>query len=207
MAIIKKRNDFIVGPENEYVEKGVVYKTNILVYKETLGITDEELAEDNRMIDNVITKKEAKDLAVANSSAKIADLNDARGELTPYMRTRRTKLMAHPDYTKAIGIDLGIEITYTNHDTMDMKPVASINLEGGYPAIKLPKNGTDGVRIYGRLNGEGKFAFLDVCNSTKYIDVRPKLDDQVHELREYKFYYILKGAKIGQESDVNKISF
>ncbi|WP_372639939.1 hypothetical protein [Ancylomarina sp.] len=206
MTVIRKRHDFIVGPENDYVDKGLVYKTNILIHKETLDVTDEEVAEDNRLIDNVITCKESKDLAVANSSAKIAALGEARDVFTPYIRSRRSKIMSHPNYTKAIGIDLGFDITYTNQDTKDMQPMASINLEGGYPAIKIAKQGTNGVRIYSRRNGETKFTFLDVCNSTKYIDIRPKLDDQLPELREYTFYYIIKGVQVGKESIIYKIN-
>ena len=206
MTVIRKRHDFIAGPENVYVDRAVVYKNKLPIYKEILGLTDEDIAADIAVMDDVISKKEAKDIAVANSSAKIEELNESRSVLTPYMRNRRTQIMSHPNYTKAIGIDLGIDITYTNQETMDMQPSVSINLEGGYPAIKISKQGTDGVRIYARRNGETKFTFLDVCSGTKYIDVRPKLDDQLPELREYTFYYIIKGVQVGKESIIYKIN-
>lgn len=207
MTVIRKRHDFIVGPENAYVDKAVVYKNKLPIYKDVLGLTDEEIAADIAVMDDVISKKEAKDLAVANASSKVEGLNQSRSVLTPYMRNRRTEIMALPNYSKAIGIDLGIEISYTNQDTKNMKPEVKINMEGGYPAIKIFKQGTDGVRIYSRLNGEGKFAFLDTCNGTKYIDVRNKLDNSVFELREYTFFYMIKDAKVGKESNVYKISF
>ena len=206
MTVIRIRHDFIAGPENVFVDKAIVYKNKLPIYKEILGLTDELIAEDIAVMDDVISKKEAKDIAVANSSAKIEELNQSRSVLTPYMRNRRTQIMSHPNYTKAIGIDLGIDITYTNQDTMDMQPTVSINLEGGYPVIKISKQGTDGVRIYAQRNDETKFTFLDVCNGTKYIDVRPKLDDQLPELREYTFFYIIKGVQVGKESIVYKIN-
>lgn len=206
MTVIKKRHDFIVGPENAYVDKAIVYKNKLPIYKDVLGLTDELIAADIAVMDDVISKKETKDIAVANASSKIEELNESRSVLTPYMRNRRTQIMSHPNYTKAMGIDLGIDITYTNQDTKDMQPEASITVEGGYPAIKISKQGTDGVRIYSRRNGETKFSFLDVCNGTKYIDVRPKLDDQLPELREYTFYYIIKGAQVGKESIIYKIN-
>ncbi len=206
MSIIRIRHDFIEGQENVYVEKAIVYKNKLPIYKEILELTDELIAEDIAVMNDVILKKEAKDIAVVNSSAKVEELNESRSVLTPYMRKRRTQIMSHPNYTKAIGIDLGIDITYTNQDTKDMQPAVSINFEGGYPAIKISKQGTDGVRIYAKRNGETSFKFLDVCNGTKYIDVRPKLDDHIAELREYTFYYIIKGVQIGKESIVYKIN-
>jgi len=206
MSVIKKRHDFIAGSENEYVDKAGVYKKKLPLYKEILDLTDELIAEDTAVMDDVISKKEAKDIAMANSSAKVAEFNQSRAILTPYMRKRRTEIMSHPNYTKAIGIDLGIDITYTNLDTKDMQPTVSINFEGGYPAIKISKQGTDGVRIYSKRNGDANFKFLDVCNGTKYIDVRPKFDEQLPELREYTFFYIIKGVQVGKESIVYKIN-
>jgi len=207
MTVIKKRHDFIAGPENVYVDRATVYKNKLALYKEVLDLTDEEITADIAVMDDVISKKEAKDIAVANASSKVEAFNESRSVLTPYMRNRRLEIMAKPNYTKAIGIDLGIEITYTNQDTMDLQPIVSINIEGGYPAIKITKQGTDGVRIYSRVNGEGDFTFLDTCTGTKYIDVREKLDVNAHELREYNFFYIVKDAKVGKESIVYKISF
>ncbi|PXX98923.1 hypothetical protein DF185_16245 [Marinifilum breve] len=207
MTILKKRHDFIAGPENIYVDKAAVYKKKLPLYKDILGLTDEEIAADIAIMDDVIAKKEAKDIAVANASAKIEELNESRGVLTPYMRNRRVELMAKPNYTKAIGVDLGIEITYTNQDTADMKPEVKVKMQGGYPTIKISKQGTDGVRIYSRINGEGHFKYLDTCNGTQYIDVREKKDEQSYELREYTFFYIVKDTKVGKESNVYKLSF
>ena len=207
MTIIRKRHDFILGSENAYVDKAIVYKNKLILYKEILGLTDEEIAADIAVMDKVIAKKEAKDIAVANASAKIEDLNLARTDLTHYMRKRRPEIMAMPNYDAAVGIDLGLDITYSNQDTKDMQPKAKINLEGGYPAIKIQKNGTDGVRIYSRVNGEGHFKYLDTCTGTKYIDVRDKLNIETFELREYTIFFIIKDAKVGKESIVYKFSF
>ncbi len=206
MTIIRKRHDFIAGSENEYVDKAIVYKNKLGIYQDILGLTDEDIAADIAVMDNLIAKKEAKDIALANSSAKIEDLNYAKSELTPYMRKRRVVIMDLPNYTKAIGIDLGIEVTFTNQDTKDMKPEAKLNLEGGYIAIRISKQNTGGVRIYSRINGVGHFKFLDTCTGTKYIDVREKIDADANELREYTFFYIIKDVKVGKESNVYKIS-
>jgi hypothetical protein len=207
MAIIRKRHDFIEGPENAYVDKTIVYRMKLKLYQEELGLTDEEVAADIAVMDKVISKKEAKDIAVANASAKIEDFKQARTEETHYMRNRRPELMAKPNFTKAIGIDMGIAITYSNQDTKDLQPEAKINSEGGYPAIKISKKGTSGFRIYSRVNGEGHFKYLDTCSGTKYIDVREKIDSQAFELREYTFFYIVKDVKVGKESIVYKFSF
>ena len=161
MTIIRKRHDFILGPENAYVDKAIVYKSKLTFYKEILGLTDEEIIADMAVMDNVITKKAAKDIAVANASAKIEDLRLARKDLTAYMRKRRPELMAMPNYDTAVEIDLGLDITFSNQDTKDMQPKAQTSSEGGYPAIKIQKNGTDGFRIYSRVNGEGHFKYPD----------------------------------------------
>lgn len=206
MTVIRKRHDFILGPENAYVDKAIVYKNKLKLHQVELGLTDEQVAADIAVMDDVITKKEAKDIAVANSSAKIEDLSQARTDSTHYMRNRRPELMALPNYTAAMGIDLGLDITYSNKDTKDMQPKAKINLEGGYSAIKIQKEGTSGFRIYSRVNGEGHFKYLDTCTGTKYIDVREKIDQDKIELREYNFFFIVKDIKVGKESSVYKIS-
>ena len=207
MTIIRKRHDFILGPENAYVYKAIVYKNKLKLHQVELGLTDEEVAADIAVMDKVIAAKEAKDIAVANASAKIEDLSQARTDLTHYMRNRRPQLMALSNYTAAMEIDLGLNITYTNQDTKDMQPKAKINLEGGYSAIKIQKKGTSGFRIYSRVNGEGHFKYLDTCTGTKYIYVREKIDLDKIELREYTFFFIVKDIKVGKESSVYKISF
>jgi len=206
MTKIKKRHDFIESGENPYIEKSVIYKNKLPYYKDELGLADELIAEDTAFVDSILTKKEAKDLAVSDASAKVEDFTQTRSSFTAHMRNRRTEIMSLPNYTKSIGIDLGLETSFTNVDTQTLVPEAKIYMEGGYPMIKFKKLGTDGIRIYSRVNGQGEFNFLDVCNGTKYIDVRPKANSLEPELREYTFFYIIKGEKVGQESKVYKFS-
>jgi hypothetical protein len=206
MRQIVHRNDFIESSEDAYITKAITYKSKLLQYKDILGIDDETVAKETTMIDKVLECKRLKDEAQQNAKARVKGFKNSQKTLTSYMRKRRLEMQTLSAYTDEIGIDMGLETTYTSIDTKDLVPEIQLNLEGGNPTIRFKKQGTDGIRIFSRLNAEGAFTFLDTCSGSSYKDIRLKTNPLEPELREYYVFYTLKGETVGQQSQTVQIS-
>jgi len=64
------------------------------------------------------------------------------GNLQLRFSKKAAKAKASPNYTKAIGTDLGIESTTTSFDPTLGKPVLSYYLNGGHPELEYTKKAT-----------------------------------------------------------------
>ncbi|MFA8433846.1 MAG: hypothetical protein ACEPOZ_04960 [Marinifilaceae bacterium] len=206
MKQITVRNDFIESTEEAYVNKAINYKKKLLVYKDQLGFDDETIAQETALVDEVLDWKEKKDQAQRDAKAMVTGFKNSQKKLTAYIRKRRPEIQALANYTESIGVELGLETTYTSIDTKDLIPDVQLHLEGGYPTIRFKKHGTDGIRIFRRINGKGTFAFLDTCNGTYYRDIRQKANPLEPELREYYVFYTIKGETVGKKSQILQIS-
>lgn len=206
MVSIKSRIDFIAGSENEYINRAINYKNKLLFYKDILGLSDEKITEETTKIENLVNKKHIKDELQKKTTSEVESFNCIKDKLTRYMRMRRPEIQALPGYTKAIGIDLGLEPSYTFSETDNLTPEIKVTLDGGFPRIKFYKRGTQGLRIYCRINGEGQFSFLNTCTKRSYLDGRPKKDPQEPEIREYYAFFILDDKTVGKQSATVKIS-
>lgn len=119
-------------------------------------------------------------------------------------RALAKQIKSNPNYTQAIGEDLGIvSITPVTELT---PPKLTVVMSGGKPNIKYKRGISEGLRIYSKRGDETTFTFLDVSTRSPYVDARPNLTPNVAETRQYYAYYILDDAQVGDQSATVSIS-
>ena len=143
----------------------------------------------------MIMKKAEKKAAVEdNKSQKQSAIQGIRGLV------KRVK--AHPNYTEAIGADLGIIGSDVVDDPTTLKPELKGALLGGTSVIEFVKKRTDGVQIFSKRGNENSFTFLAVDTNSPYTDNRAKLNPNRPEERQYYAFYIMDDEAIGLQSDI-----
>ena len=116
------------------------------------------------------------------------------------------EIKLHPNYTEAIGMDLGIIGSEQVIDWSEQVPVLKLKLQSNSVRIDFDKGLSDGIRIYSRRGDETEWTFLDVDANPPYYDKRKNLVTGKGETREYKAIFILKDQEAGMESAIYPIS-
>jgi hypothetical protein len=111
------------------------------------------------------------------------------------------RIKAHPNYTEAIGKDLGIIGSESVEVFAIQKPILSITKEGGNVIIKYTRGSADGLQIFSKRGSETAFTQLAVITKTTYKDTRPNLIPGQPETRIYQAWFTKDDTIIGQISD------
>lgn len=115
------------------------------------------------------------------------------------------RMISHPDYTTAIGEDLGIEGGAEAMAAIEAKPRFSIKLSShGYPNIRWIKGKFQGVEIWKDV-GRG-FAKLERDFKPRFFDKSPLPPRGQSTVWRYKMIYLLKNEPIGSWSDVVSVT-
>ncbi|MBK8983192.1 MAG: hypothetical protein IPM38_12940 [Ignavibacteria bacterium] len=185
-------------------EENLVSK--LAIHAPSLGLDPNEVTEITQIINNhraaysgMISKKaESKSATESNNIQREKAINEIR---------RIAKLIkSSKGYNTGIGDDLGIiGAEQPSKLTALLKPELKAILNGNEVVIKFRKEGTDGIKIYGKRGEETEFTFIAVDTSSPYNDTREKLNPAKPEQREYYAYYFESDSEIGQASDVLKI--
>ena len=112
------------------------------------------------------------------------------------------RIKNHPDYTDALGHDLGIIGAEQTIDTSTMKPVLKLVFKGGDWEVQWKKENADAVRIESDNDGTG-FKFLAIDTVPDYTDTTPIT---AAGARKYRAMYIINDELVGQWSDVVSIT-
>ncbi len=116
------------------------------------------------------------------------------------------RIKKSPNYTTAIGDDLGITTANSSFVPSDGKPDLSIKLgDGGFPQIKFTLSQYDGIQLL-KDNGTSGFTLLNVVLHPTYADKSGMPGPGKTAIFSYKAIYLYKGEVVGQWSDVVSIT-
>jgi hypothetical protein len=116
-------------------------------------------------------------------------------------------LKANPNYTEAIGKDLGIIGDESTFDATIAKPTLKIVMTGGQATIHFAKGHSNGIRLYGKRASETTFTFLALDTHAPYHDTRDNFTPGTPELRQFYAYYIdIHDTQYGQQSDTVSVT-
>lgn len=129
-------------------------------------------------------------------------LADVFGRIRKLVQTIKN----NPNYTEAIGQDLGIIGTENTIDPNTLKPELKVESgTAGQPNIIWKKGLTTGVKI--KVDrGSGTFEFLAVDTQPNYLDTHPLPPLGQTAIWKYTAIYLLNDEETGQWSDVVSIS-
>lgn len=117
---------------------------------------------------------------------------------------KAAKAKANPNYTKAIGKDLGIEAPEEAFVPSNGKPSLKIKLNAGHPEIKFVKGHYEGLEIH-KDTGNG-FKLLATSFRAGYNDNSNLPPAGVSEIWNYKGIYFHGNLQVGQWSDVVSVT-
>jgi hypothetical protein len=199
--------DYLPGNKDLLSAWTINYDTKILLYAAMLGITPAELV---AMTDRNKDLRET--IANGNAAQNTAKQANAATDtmIVDYKTAMRLAIKgfkANPNFTTAMGEDLGISGTHIPFDPNTYKAGLSAVTYPGHVTLKFPKNGVDGVNIYSRAKGDPLFVKLSFDSSSPYIDNRPLKVPGVPETREYMAIGVIDDVEVGQASNIVEVAF
>jgi hypothetical protein len=122
-------------------------------------------------------------------------------------------IKASPGYTKAIGLELGIEVPDSSEGGgtpapptgPEVKAAAIMGVHGPAGRLTFVKQGHMGVYIESR-RGAGDWEFLAIETNSPYNDERPMLVAGQPEVRDYRVRYWDKGTPNGPWCDIIRLT-
>lgn len=112
------------------------------------------------------------------------------------------RIKAHPNYTEAIGRDLGIIGAEEGAgQRIALKPTVTLSTDGGVVVVKYIKGHTAGIRLMCCRGSETEFTLLATVTKPMYKDSRPNLVAGQPEQRKYCAWYLQDDQPTGQCSD------
>jgi len=140
--------------------------------------------------------------ATAGAQKAVATKDATRKRIDVATRALVRRIKAHPNYTPAIGAQLGIEGPDVVVDLSEAKPVLTATPQmSGLVVIDFVKGESDGVNLYSRRGTETAFTFLARDTASPYIDNRLPLVAGQPEQRHYKAMYVLDDDEVGLPGD------
>jgi len=202
----EKREDFLNVDFDRLRTVIIALRAGIQTYGVTFGLTLEEIASYDALMDKIISSHDAAEAArIASKAATEVFHNDLKtGKAT--MRSIANRFKSHPAYTEAIGDECGIIGTEVHYDPETMKPDIKVTMDVNVPEIGFVKSFSDGVNIYCKRGSETVFSFLARDSSSPYRDERPNLEPGQPELRQYYAVYIFEDEEHGYQSAVEEIT-
>ena len=230
---MKKNKNYIPGAEAVLLVWLLNFVTKIGGYASTLGLTPAEVTSVTndytyfKFVENMLTSYKTmvqnivayKNLLMYLTSGQVLggipvmpDLGTVPPAVPSGFMNRLfqlvQKIKASPNYTTAIGEDLGIIAPNSPVDIDTLQPLLKVTKDAGKPRIKSKKGVAEGMDLYVDRNDGKGFVFLIRLLKLNYVDtfVLPLVITEWN----YKGMYVINNSNVGLMSavvavDVKKI--
>jgi hypothetical protein len=166
------------------------------------GLTEADLADFRTVSDDYRAKVAVADKALLASRQATAEKQTSRQVLEGVARPLIRRLKSHPDYTKGIGVKLGIEGSTTSHDINNAAPTLTArDMTGGSVELRFNMRGSDGVNLYYQREQEVEWTLLGRIMASPFQDIRALQTPGKLELRRYTAVYTQKTQEVGRFSE------
>jgi len=122
--------------------------------------------------------------------------------IVPRLRATIQRIKTHPNYTQAMGQDMGIIAPTSRPSAGDKPGVTATAQPASQVLLKWVKGVYDGVQIESQRAGETLWTLIGMDTSSPYLDSRVPLAAGVPEIRRYRLRYFLKDVPTGNYSDI-----
>ncbi|MEP6754842.1 MAG: hypothetical protein ABJA67_05030 [Chthonomonadales bacterium] len=144
------------------------------------------------------------------AALKVLDPGECFTSVAPGIDNRfrelAARIKAQPNYTPAIGADLGIEAIVA-HQIIELPSLKGVAEPHGLVYLTFQKQGNVGVTIRSQRGNENSFKSLANPRRSPYVDTRSNLFSGVSEVRKYKYRYLnADGIPTGPYSDTLEIT-
>jgi hypothetical protein len=196
------KNDYLPNTDGDFVTWLQNYKTQIAAVAATVGLTPADVTAIADDCTAVQTKVAALAAKKAEQQAATADKQATRKAVEKRVRALANRIKAHPNFTAALGQQLGVVGSEDTTDLTTAAPTLTAQaVAAGSVTIGFNKSVSSGVRILAKRGAEPAFGFLAVDTEAPYVDNRPNLSAGP-ETRQYQAQYLFGDDPVGLLSDV-----
>ncbi len=107
------------------------------------------------------------------------------------------RIKGHPNYTEAMGRDLGVIAPENPVDIKTIMPVLSCKLDAGRPHLKWPRSVAQALDLYADHNDGKGFVYLGRFLRSEYIDLYPLAAGKIADEWKYKAMYVIGDEPVG----------
>jgi hypothetical protein len=183
------------------------YRQLLPQYATQLGLTPEEINEQQQWCDEIVQKireaDDAKSLAKAATAAKDKTRNQNIAKLRNSIR--RIKIAA--GYSSPVGTQLNIiggkKYSVTESD---FSPTFKLKVMGNHVRLDYKKRGISGIEVFREIPGHEKWRSIGSDNHSPFIDSQPEKIPGVPELRRYKIIALINDNRFGQFSNEQEVA-
>jgi hypothetical protein len=170
-----------------------------------VGLTPAQITDLQDNIQQVIDAINGVTIKRSELDEALSIRNMLRGNQLQVIRHFIALIKMSPNYTPAIGAQLGIIANALMIDTTLVKPVLKLSIEAGNVRIAFRKKGMKGISIFSRQRGTMSWQKIAQINTSPYVDTRSLIDAGKPEAREYIALFQDGLKEIGQESEIYSI--
>ena len=199
---IVAKQDYIPRTDGDLIIWHGNLKTQVAAVATTVGLATADvdaLTADNTSLNTKITALNA---AKTAQQAATADKANVFRSVITRARGIANRVKSHPNYTEALGRQLGIVGPEDTTDLSQAQPtLRNEAVSPGSVRMGFNKSVSSGVRIFSKRGSEASFAFLATDTESPYFDTRSNLTPGP-ESRQYQAQYLLGDEPVGQLSDI-----
>ena len=196
------KQDYIPGPDANFLNWMQNFKTQVAATAATFGLTAAEATAVDTDFTAVQTRVNTLNTKKAEQAAAAADKQAARGTAESHVRALANRIKAHPSFTNALGLQLGIIGPEDSTDLTTSKPTLQLSsIISSSVTINFNKSISSGIRLESKRAAETAFTFLAIDTASPYTDTRPNASPGP-ETRQYRAQYLVNDDVIGLLSDV-----
>ncbi|MBS4027519.1 MAG: hypothetical protein KGZ58_02685 [Ignavibacteriales bacterium] len=202
------KKDYLPKGDSQYSFWYDNFGNKLVGHGPTLGITNDEINVVQADALSVRTKISEVQAIKLTTQAVVHTKDETLSESRQKTRKLVNRLKAHPDYSVAIGEELGIvppDVPGIPGGVDNAKPDFEITVLGDRNRLDWMKREFDGVVIEGKRGNETTWTHLDKDMKSPYEDMRKNLIPNVPETRIYRMRYIIGDEEVGQWSDEVKV--
>jgi len=166
------------------------------------GVTEADLALLQTVANDFSDKVTTADIAKNASKQATAEKQECRRVFEGVIRPLARRIKCHPDYSKGVGFQFGIEGLTSSYDLSNAAPdLSAIDKTGGTVELRFTRHGSDGVDIYLQREQDVEWQLVGRAMTSPYQDIRPLLISGKSEIRRYTAVYMQKNQDIGRYSN------
>jgi hypothetical protein len=196
---MKRKTHFVPRSDNDFV---LWVEHLATMPTDCCGISEAELAAFKAAASDYRAKVTVSDNAKAVAKQATFAKQASRRIVEELGRSMSRRIKAHGDYTKGLGVQLGIEGSPSTHDLSTICPdLTAFDKSGGTVEFRFTKRRSDGINLYYQREKENEWILVGRAMFSPFKDVRPLLSPGRPEIRRYTAVYMKKDQEVSRYSD------
>lgn len=178
------------------------YKAKIDTYGMAMGYSTQQINDMKTCCDKAIAAIDAADAAKIAAKEMNKKQNEVIAENFGTLRKPINHIKSHDDYTESIGEALGVIGSEIEIDLENVQTKLKATKKFNGVELKFTLKNCDGGNIYSKRKDEKDFSLLKFVTHPQAMDMRPNLDPNMPEERQYLVVLVVSDEEVGKASDI-----